>query len=89
MRFSIFLKFRLTSFGGRRRRRSKINETTALPKGRNMLLCPGQLLAMAESEVFLTRLLMDHEWSLVKETQPEYAITLKIKGTILQAKKIA
>jgi cytochrome P450 len=54
-----------------------------------MLLCPGQLLAMAESEVFLTRLLMDYEWSLVKETQPEYVITLKIKGTILQAKKIA
>jgi cytochrome P450 len=51
--------------------------------------CPGQLLAMAESEVFLARLLMDYEWSLVKETQPEYIITLKIKGTILQAKKIA
>lgn len=51
--------------------------------------CPGQLLAMAESEVFLDRLLMDYEWSLVKVTQPEYMITLKIKGTILQAKKIA
>ena len=51
--------------------------------------CPGQLLAMSESEVFLARLLMDYEWSLVKETQPEYNITLKIKGTILQAKKVA
>jgi cytochrome P450 len=51
--------------------------------------CPGQLLAMCESEVFLARLIMDYEWSLVKETQPEYNITLKIKGTILQAKKVA
>jgi cytochrome P450 len=51
--------------------------------------CPGQLLAMSELEVFLSRLLMNHQWSLVKETQPEYSITLKIKGTILQAKKVA
>jgi cytochrome P450 len=51
--------------------------------------CPGQLLAMSESELFLARLLIDYEWSLVKETPPEYSITLKIKGTILQAKKIA
>lgn len=51
--------------------------------------CPGQLLAMSELEVFLSRLLMNYQWSLVKETQPEYSITLKIKGTILQAKKVA
>lgn len=51
--------------------------------------CPGQLLAMSELEVFLSRLLMNYQWSLVKETQPEYSITLKIKGTILQVKKVA
>jgi cytochrome P450 len=51
--------------------------------------CPGQLLAISELEVFLSRLLMNYQWSLVKETQPEYSITLKIKGTILQAKKVA
>ena len=51
--------------------------------------CPGQLLAICESEVFLARLLMDYEWSLVKETQPEYNITLKIKGTILRATRVA
>jgi cytochrome P450 len=51
--------------------------------------CPGQLLAMSELEVFLSRLLMNYQWFLVKETQPEYSITLKIKGTILQAKKVA
>jgi cytochrome P450 len=51
--------------------------------------CPGQLLAMSELEVFLSQLLMNYQWSLVKETQPEYSITLKIKGTILQAKKVA
>ncbi|KAL3804118.1 hypothetical protein ACHAW5_003211 [Stephanodiscus triporus] len=50
--------------------------------------CPGQLLAMSESEVFLARLVMDYEWSLVKETQPEYNITLMIMGTILQAMKV-
>lgn len=51
--------------------------------------CPGQLLAQCESEVFLARLVRDYEWTLVKETEPEYTITLKIKGTILQAKKIS
>eukprot|EP00539_Tryblionella_compressa_P001156 CAMPEP_0178732714 /NCGR_PEP_ID=MMETSP0744-20121128/410_1 /TAXON_ID=913974 /ORGANISM="Nitzschia punctata, Strain CCMP561" /LENGTH=507 /DNA_ID=CAMNT_0020384851 /DNA_START=76 /DNA_END=1600 /DNA_ORIENTATION=+ len=51
--------------------------------------CPGQLLAVCESEIFLGRLVKDYEWSLVKETTPEYTITLKIKGTVLQAKKIA
>ena len=51
--------------------------------------CPGQLLAMTESEVFLARLVKDYEWSLVKESEPAYTITLKIKGTILRAKKVA
>jgi cytochrome P450 len=50
--------------------------------------CPGQLLAQTESEVFLARLVKDYEWSLVKETEPEFTVTLKIKGTILQAKTI-
>jgi cytochrome P450 len=51
--------------------------------------CPGQLLAMSEFEVFLARMVRDYEWSLLKETVPEFAITLKIKGTVLQAKKVA
>jgi cytochrome P450 len=51
--------------------------------------CPGQLLAMAETEVFLTRLVRDYEWFLVKETEPEYTITLKVKGTILQARHVS
>jgi cytochrome P450 len=50
--------------------------------------CPGQLLALCESEVFLARLVKDYEWSIVKEVPPEYTITLKIKGTILQARKV-
>jgi cytochrome P450 len=51
--------------------------------------CPGQLLALYESEIFLARLVKDYEWSIVKEVPPEYTITLKIKGTILQARKVA
>ncbi|KAG7339228.1 cytochrome P450 [Nitzschia inconspicua] len=50
--------------------------------------CPGQLLAMSESEVFLARLVRDYEWTLIEETIPEWSVTLKIKGTILQATKI-
>lgn len=50
--------------------------------------CPGQLLALCESEIFLARLVKDYEWSIVKEVPPEYSITLKIKGTILQAMKV-
>lgn len=51
--------------------------------------CPGQLLALCESEIFLARLTKDYEWSIVKEVPPEFTITLKIKGTILRAKKVA
>ncbi len=43
---------------------------------------PGQLLPITESEVFLAWLLMEYNWSLVKETQPECMFTLKIKGAI-------
>jgi cytochrome P450 len=50
--------------------------------------CPGQLLALTEAEVFLTRLLQEYEWSIVKETEPRFAITLKVEGIILQARKV-
>jgi cytochrome P450 family 6 len=50
--------------------------------------CPGQLLALCESEIFLARLVQDYEWTIVKEVPPTYAVTLKIKGTILQARKV-
>jgi cytochrome P450 len=64
-------------------------KTTFMPFMVGRRSCPGQLLAMSELEVFLARLVRDYEWSLVKETEPEYTITLKIKGTILQAKRVS
>ena len=53
--------------------------------------CPGPWAVTGKDQVreLLAWLVMDYEWSLVKETQLEDSITLMIMWTILQTKKVA
>jgi len=53
--------------------------------------CPGQWAVTGKDQVrdLLAWLVMDYEWSLVKENQPEDSITLMIMCTILQTTKVA